>query len=133
MRQFSFSEVICLLFFESGRQPSGSTADRVFNSSIVAIKEHPDRCLEDHLECDCDSETRGSTKAFVAADMGTVESQEKGDLLLRESGALSPGSEIIREAVICHDKGVLLHHAMKCMKIATASKGGKPAKNGKVE
>jgi hypothetical protein len=116
------------LVFEASCQMSGPAANGILDGVIVTWKEHLDRCFEYHLECDGNSETRRSAKPFVPGDVGTVKAKKKSDLLLRESGGLSAGADIIRQPVICHGKGVVLHRAMKCKEIVSESKGGKPAK-----
>jgi hypothetical protein len=131
MCQLSICEMVSVFVFEASCQMSGPATNGILDRVVVTWKEHPDRCFEYHLECDGNSETRRSSKPFVSGDMGTVKAKEKSDFLLGQAGGLSAGADIIRQLVICHGKGVVLHRAMKCKKIRPESKGGKPAKTAR--
>jgi hypothetical protein len=133
MCQFPHGQAICLLVLDPDHQPFDPAMNGFFNGPVIAPKEHSHRFFEDHLESDCDFETGCPPEAFVTADMRTVKSQKKCDFLLGKACAFPAGAQIIWEAVICHGKRWLFHRAMKCIKIGAASKGGKPAKNGKME
>jgi len=92
MCQFSVREAIRFLFPKTDDEPLDPTADAMFHRSVVSVKQDSDRGFEDDLKGNGDSESGRPPEPLIAADMGTVESQKKGDFFLREPHTFSTGS-----------------------------------------